>query len=87
MERHSDFTERSGSKVGQVNRHLRRSYDANFKIMVINAAEPPNNCQPAKKYGATECNVRMLHSVDGRWQVQKDCLKTLTVSEKLIVVL
>ena len=70
----------SGSKEGQVYRHLRRSYDANFKMMVVNAAEAPNNCQPAKKYGVTECNVR-------RWRVQKDRLKTLTVREKLILVL
>ena len=75
MERRCDFTEQSGSKVGQLNRHLRRSYDANFKIMVINAAD----CQPAKKYGVTECNVQ-------RWRVQKDRLKTLTVRDKLIVV-
>ena len=80
MERRGDCTEQSGSKVGQVNRHLRRSYDANFKIMVVNAAEASNNCQPAKKYGVTVFNVR-------RWRVQKDRLKTLTVREKLIVVL
>ena len=48
--------------------------------MVVNAAEAPNNCQPAKKYGVTECNIR-------RWQIQKKRLKTLTVREKLIVVL
>ena len=34
-----DFKEQSGSKVGQVNRHLRRSYDANFKIVEINTVE------------------------------------------------
>ena len=66
--------------VWQVNRHLRRSYNANFKIMEINAAGAPNNCQPAKKYGVMECNVR-------RWWVQKDRLKTLTVREKVIAVL
>ena len=58
MERRSDCTEQSGSKVGQVNRHLRRSYDANFTIMVVNAADVSNNSQVAKKYGVTECNVR-----------------------------
>ena len=73
MERRGDFTEQSGSTVGQVNRHLRWSYDANFKIVVINTAEAPNNCQPAKKYGVTEYNVR-------RWRVQKDCLKSGPVS-------
>ena len=81
-ERCGDCTEQSGSKVGQVNRHLRQSYDANFKIMVVNAAEASNNCQPAKKYGVTECNVR-------RWWVKKKkkVWKMLAVREKLIVVL
>uniref|UniRef100_A0A674MXE7 HTH CENPB-type domain-containing protein n=1 Tax=Takifugu rubripes TaxID=31033 RepID=A0A674MXE7_TAKRU len=59
---------RSGSKIGQVNRQLRRSYDANFKILVINEAESSNNCKAAVKYGVTECNVR-------RWRAQKDGLK------------
>ena len=40
--------------------------------MVINAAAAPNNCQPAKKYGVTECDVQ-------RWRVQKERLETLTV--------
>ena len=57
MERRGDCTEQSGSKVGQVNRHLRRSYDADFKIMV-SAAEASNNCQPAKNYAATECSIQ-----------------------------
>ena len=42
---------------------------------MINAAEAPNNCQPAKKYGATECNVR-------KWQVQKDRLKNANSKRK-----
>ena len=73
MERRSDCTEQSGSKVGQVNRHLRWSYDANFKIMVVNAAEASNNCQPAKKYGVT------LRSVTFEDSGSKKCLKMLTV--------
>ena len=80
MERPGDCTEQSGSEVGQVYRHLRRSYDANFRVMVVNAAEASNNCQPGKKYGVKECNVP-------RWRVQKDYLKTLPVRENLIVVL
>ena len=68
MERCGDFTEQSGSKVELVKRRLRWSYDANFNIKVINAAEVPNNCQPAKRYGVMECNVQ-------RWRVQKDHLK------------
>ena len=62
MERRGDFTDQ---KWGKVNRHLRRSYEADFKIMLINAAEEPNNFQPAMKYGVTECNVR-------GWRVQKE---------------
>ena len=75
MERCGDCTGQSGSKVGQVNRHLSRSYDANFKIMVVSAAEVSNNCQAAKKYGVTECNVR-------RWWVQKDRLKNTNSKRK-----
>ena len=66
MERRCDCTEQSGSKVGQVNRHLRLSYDANVKIMVVNAAEASSNCQSAKKYGVTECKVR-------RWLMSEKC--------------
>lgn len=68
MEKRSDNLEKSGSKIGQVNRQLRRSYDVNFKMMVINEAESSNNCKAAVKYGVTECNVR-------RWRAQKDRLK------------
>ncbi|XP_034019860.1 uncharacterized protein LOC117504513 [Thalassophryne amazonica] len=75
IERHGDRPERSGSKVRQVNQHLRRSYDANFKLMVINAAESSNNYQAAKKYGVTECNIR-------RWRTQKDCLKNSNSQRK-----
>ena len=39
MERRGDCTEQRGSKVGQVNRHLRGSYDNNFKIIMTNATE------------------------------------------------
>uniref|UniRef100_A0A3Q3FBL7 HTH CENPB-type domain-containing protein n=1 Tax=Labrus bergylta TaxID=56723 RepID=A0A3Q3FBL7_9LABR len=75
MERKSDHLEKSGSKVGQVNQQQRRSYDANFKIMVVNSAESSNNCQAAKKYGVTECNVR-------RWRAQKERLKDANSQRK-----
>ena len=61
MDKRSDNLEKSGSKIGQVNRQLRRSYDANLEMMVINEAESSNNCKAAVKYGVTECNVRRLH--------------------------
>ena len=75
MERHSDQLEQSGSKVGQVNKQQRRSYDANVKIMVINEAESSNNCRAAKRYDVTECNVR-------RWRAQKDRLKNANSQRK-----
>uniref|UniRef100_A0A8C6PX15 HTH CENPB-type domain-containing protein n=1 Tax=Nothobranchius furzeri TaxID=105023 RepID=A0A8C6PX15_NOTFU len=67
--------ELSGSKTRQVNQQLRQSYDANFKMMVVNAAEATNNCQAARKYGVTECNVR-------RWRIQKDRLKNANSKRK-----
>ena len=75
MEKRSDNLEKSGSKIGQVNRQLRRSYDVNFKMMVINEAESSNNCKAAVKYGVTECNVR-------RWRAQKDHLKNAQSQRK-----
>lgn len=35
----------SGLKVGQVKKRIKRSYDANFKMMVIKSAESANNCR------------------------------------------
>ena len=75
MEKRSDNLEKSGSKIGQVNRQLRRSYDANFKMMVINEAESSNNCKTAVKCSVTEVNVR-------RWRAQKGHLKKCSQSEK-----
>ena len=75
MEKRSDNLEKSGSKIGQVNRQLRRSYDVNFKMMVKNEAESSNNCKAAVKYGVTECNVR-------RWRAQKDQLKNAPSQRK-----
>uniref|UniRef100_A0A674N661 HTH CENPB-type domain-containing protein n=1 Tax=Takifugu rubripes TaxID=31033 RepID=A0A674N661_TAKRU len=47
--------------IGQVNRQLRRSYDANFKILVINEAESSNNCKAAVKY-AQKDGLKNAHS-------------------------
>ena len=74
-EERSDRPEQSGSKAGQVNKQQRRSYDANFKVMVINAAESTNNCQAAKKYGVTESHVR-------KWRAQKERLKNANSMRK-----
>lgn len=54
----NDHPEQSGSKVGQVIQQLRRGYDANFKLMVIKAAETSKNSQAAKKYSVSDFNVR-----------------------------
>lgn len=75
MEKTRDCLERSGSKSGQINQMLRRNYDANFKMMVVNAAESSNNCQAARKFGVTECNVR-------RWRAQKDRLRNANSQRK-----
>ena len=64
----NDPVEKSGSKVGQVNKHERRSYDANFKLIVVNEAERTNNVRAGTKFDVTECNVR-------RWRLQKNELR------------
>ena len=49
--------------------------------MVVNKAESSNNCQAAKKFGVTECNVR-------RWREPKQRLKDAnspTVFLKVVV--
>ena len=60
--------ETTGSKANQVNKQIRRSYNENFKIMVINEAEGSNNLRAAKKFHVAESNVR-------RWRKEKDRLR------------
>ena len=48
--------------------------------MVVNKAESSNNCQAAKKFGVTECNVR-------RWRAPKQRLKDANSQRKSTVVL
>jgi transposase-like protein len=62
-----DTSECKGSCGRQNNKGLRRSYDSNFKLMVIREAEKTNNCAASRKFSITENNVR-------RWQQQKDKL-------------
>jgi transposase-like protein len=57
-------SKRKGSCERQNNKGLRRSYDSNFKLIVIREAEK-NNCAAARKFITTENNVR-------RWRQQKD---------------
>jgi hypothetical protein len=58
-----------------VSSRLRRSYDTNFKLMVINHAEATNNSAAGKKFGVTECNVR-------GWRQMKDKLRNVNSSQK-----
>ncbi|KAM8924010.1 LOW QUALITY PROTEIN: uncharacterized protein RCH25_008770 [Pelodytes ibericus] len=51
-------------RKSKFNKGIRSCYDANFKIMVINAAEETNNSAAGMKYGVTESSVR-------RWLAQK----------------
>jgi hypothetical protein len=54
---------------------IRRSYDAKFKVTVINYAEKTNNCSAARKLGVAEANVR-------RWREQKQKLRNAKCIQK-----
>uniref|UniRef100_A0A672FD58 DDE-1 domain-containing protein n=1 Tax=Salarias fasciatus TaxID=181472 RepID=A0A672FD58_SALFA len=64
----ADHLEQRGSNAGQLCKEQRQSYDANFKLMVINAAESSNNCQAARRSGVAERRVRY-------WRAQKEHLQ------------
>ncbi|KAL1769794.1 pogo transposable element with KRAB domain [Sigmodon hispidus] len=49
-------------------RGMRRSYDAGFKLMVVEYAESTNNCQAAKQFGVLEKNVRDWRKVKPQLQ-------------------
>ncbi|XP_054976151.1 pogo transposable element with KRAB domain [Sorex araneus] len=49
-------------------RSIRRSYDAGFKLMVVEYAEGANNCQAAKQFGVLEKNVRDWRKVKPQLQ-------------------
>lgn len=70
-----DTVEKKGSSSKQINKGLRRSYDANFKIMVCNEAERTNNCAAARKYTVDEKNIR-------RWRNEKEVLKIACSTRK-----
>lgn len=52
----------------QFSRGMRRSYDAGFKLMVVEYAESTNNCQAAKQFGVLEKNVRDWRKVKPQLQ-------------------
>jgi hypothetical protein len=53
----NDFVEKRGSMSSQTSSGLRRRYNANFKMMVINHVEDMNNCAVGRKSDVTEANV------------------------------
>lgn len=54
--------------AGKFGRGVRRSYDAGFKLMVVEYAESTNNCQAAKQFGVLEKNVRDWRKVKPQLQ-------------------
>ncbi|KFD64659.1 hypothetical protein M514_20376 [Trichuris suis] len=52
----------------------KRSYDAGFKLTVIDMAKKTNSCAAARKYGVTEKMVR-------DWRRNEDALKTIPRSK------
>lgn len=67
--------EKRGTSRTQIPAGERRSYDANFKLMVINHAELTSNNEAGRKFGVSECNVR-------RWRQMKDRLKNANTTRK-----
>ena len=50
------------SAKGKLSKGIRRSYDANFKLIVIHHAENTNNFDASRKFGVSEANVRRWKS-------------------------
>ncbi|PSN46427.1 hypothetical protein C0J52_15363 [Blattella germanica] len=57
----SDSVEKQDTSSFQVPSGLRRTYDENFKLMVVKYAETTNNCAVGWKYKVNEHNVRRAH--------------------------
>ena len=53
----------------------RRSYDANFKLMVIKEAEATNNCAPGRKFCISKVNIL-------KWRQSKEKLRNANSSQK-----
>ena len=71
----SDSVEKRGTSSSQVPSGSRRTYDANFKLMVVKYAEATNNCAAGRKYEVSEPNVR-------RWRTIKEKLENANSSRK-----
>lgn len=74
MNNHAPVEQR-GTSARQINSGCRRSYDANFKVLVVNEAVRTNNCAAARKYSITENNVR-------RWRKDYDRLRSANSTRK-----
>lgn len=70
-----DSVEKRGTTSKTMSKGIRRSYDANFKVIVANYAIQTNNCQAARKYGVIESNVR-------NWRADLNRLKNANSSRK-----
>jgi transposase-like protein len=55
------------STISQLSFGLRRSYNTNFKLRVINHAEATNICEVGRKFGLTKGSIH-------RWRHIKDKL-------------
>ena len=71
----SDSISFSGTMNSQISSGSRRSYDVNFKLMVIREAEATNNCAAGRKFGIPEVNIR-------KWRQIKEKLRNTNPSRK-----
>ena len=58
----SDSVEKRGTSSSQVPSGSRRTYDVNFKLMVVKYAEATNNCATGRKYEMSESEVAVRRS-------------------------
>lgn len=70
-----DSMEERGTTSKTMSKWIRRSYDANFKVIVPHYATQTNNCQAARRYGVNESNVR-------NWKADLNRLKNANSSRK-----
>ncbi|XP_006036846.1 zinc finger and SCAN domain-containing protein 29-like [Alligator sinensis] len=78
---HVQKRERSGVR-GKMLKGMRRSYDRNFKMMVINYAEKTNNCEAGRIYSVTEANVRRWRQLKGKLKTAKSTRRSFSGPKK-----
>ena len=62
----SDHVQKTATGTTCILNGIRRSYDAKFKLMVLNYEEKTNNCNAERKFSVVEANIRR-----GKEQKQK----------------